>query len=104
MREKRGREGGANPAMWLLILKGWQRDDHHAGRAVEFLLRRDSDETLNEDNHRPCGGLARLEPLALVGLFTAAVKEIWMVDDKAQRILSDRLSPPYGGVGSACYN
>ena len=85
--------------MWLLILKGWQRSSSQG--TVEFLLRRDSDETLNEDNHRPCGGLARLEPRALVGLFTA-VKEIWMVDDKARRILSDRLSPPYGGVGSAC--
>ena len=103
MREKRGREGGANPAMWLLILKGWQRDDHHAGRAVEFLLRRDSDETLNEDNLSREEGLTSFEPRALVCLFTA-VKEIWMVDDKAQRILSDRLSPPYGGVGSACYN
>ena len=99
MREKRGREGGANAAMWLLILKGWQRSSSQG--AVEFLLRRDSDETLNEDNLSREEGLTSFEPRALVCLFTA-VKEIWMVDDKAQRILSDRLSSPYGGVGSAC--
>ena len=54
--------------MWLLILKGWLAAFIMPGE-VEFLLRRDSDETLDEELRTivRAKDLAGLEPRAFVG-------------------------------------